>query len=261
MTQTMIVPNKVFAVKRAALLMRLDLCTNYKTIITFAAALASVLFLYFLASPGREAGGNFHPQLYAVLLFVGGFYITSLAFKDLHDDARSYAYLTLPCSNFEKFFNKLLVTSLGYVVALSAGYFLLSLVTNGIGWLLFNEHQTLFNPLATDALTYVRSYLVWQSLFLLGSAYFRKHVMSKIILTICCFTLILLGFISCSSSLFFSPSDMVALPYLHLVNGDTHWVGFVGVLPHFVKVIFWICLAPFCWVVTYLRLTEMELGA
>lgn len=247
--------NSTFSRNRTALLMQLDLCSNYKSLITFAASTIAVLFLFFLAAPASNSNAaasysNFHPHVYAALLFIGGFYISSLAFKELHDNARSYIYLMLPCSNFEKFLNKLLLTSLGYVVALSCCYFMLSLIISGISLLLFNEHQPLFNPFHTDILLSIRAYLIWQSIFLLGSVYFRKHVMSKIIFTISCFAIILLGFASCTSSLVLNTDTFLFFSY-------SHWFD---AFPHLIKAIFFFLLAPFCWFVAYLRLTEMELG-
>lgn len=241
-----------FNIQRFALLVKLDLATNYKTILTFTAATASLLFFYFLISPANNLTGNFHADLYSILLFVGGFWVSSLAFKELHDPEKNYIFLTLACSNLEKFLCKLLLTSLGYVLALSIGYFILSLIINVFNLLLLKQFQPLFNPLHQSILVHIYYYIILQSVFLLGSIYFKKHVMSKILLTISCFLIILFMFTTICARFFLELDTFSISPF---VNYE-HW--FV-LIPNFAKAIFWFYLAPLCWLVTYLRLTETEL--
>ena len=243
MTNT--VTNNVFSCRRLCLFMRLELVTNYKIILSFAAATASVLFLYCLAFPTRDVHENFHAAIFAFLLFVGGFWVSSLAFKDVHDEKKNYAFLTLPLSTFEKFLGKLLLTSFGYVAALAASYFILSAFVWVINLLLFKYTQPMFNLFTHEVLSYVRWYLVWQSVFLLGSIYFAKHALSKIILTssLVIIVLIIVAFIF--SALFVGPQAMFTF-------------GWDDPVVRIVKAVFWLFVAPFCWLVTYLRLTEAE---
>lgn len=238
--------NNIFSLKRLATLIKLDFATNYKTILTTTVAIASILFLYFLASPEHNLDNNFHAGPYAILLFAGGFWATSLAFKDMHDVGKNYILLTLPCSNLEKFLDKLLLTSVGYAVAVTAGFFLLSLIMNAITITLFHYRQPIFNPLQPNILLYVREYIAIQSLFLLGSIYFKNHAMSKIVLSIFCIIIIVAVFTSLISYLFLRPYDFI----------NFHWfVSFSDIA----KASFWLILAPFCWLITYLRLAETEI--
>lgn len=238
--------NNVFSFKRLFLFMRLELATNYKIILSFTAATASVLFLYCLAFPIRTASEGFHSVIYSLLLFFGGFWVSSLSFKDVHDEKKNYAFLTLPLSNFEKFLGKLLLTSVVYVIALSVGYFVLSVLVFGINMLLFKYPQPIFNIFDHEILSYVKWYLVWQSVFLFGSIYFAKNALSKIILTI---SLVIIAFIIIAfifSVLFVGPQAAFAMSW------DDPIIRIV-------KMVFWLFLAPVCWLVTYLRLTEAEL--
>jgi len=232
--------------------MRLDLQTSYRTILVFATSTASALLIYFLLAPLSTTATNFHPSLYLALLFIGGFWTTSLAFKELHDQERNYIFLTLPGSNLEKFVNKLLLTSVGYVVMISVGYFLLSLVISTISKLLFNHVQPLFSLCHHDVLLYVKIYVVWQAVFLLGSVYFKKHVLSKVILSISCLVIVLIATIFVMTHLFFDPMAFVDRPFFS-------YMRWYGLFPDLMNIIFWWLLAPFCWAITYLRLTETEL--
>lgn len=238
--------NNVFSLRRLLLFMRLELVTNYKIISVFTATCASVLFLYCLAFPVRTVTENFHPVVCALLLFVGGFWISSLSFKDVHDEKKNHGFFTLPVSNLEKFLGKLLLTSIGYVIALSLCYVVLSVVVLGINLLLFKYPQPVFNPFDVGVIDYLRWYLVWQSMFLLGSIYFAKSALSKIVLTISLVLIVLVIFAFVFSALFVGSQATFTLTWNDPVI-------------RIIKVVFGVLIAPFCWLVTYLRLTEAEL--
>jgi len=238
--------NDVFNLNRLLLFIRLDLAVNYKMILVFMAATASVLFLYCIALPVHSSAENFHVVMYSLVLFNGGFWVSSLAFKDVHDDKRNYLFLTLPVSNFEKFFGKLLLTSVGYVVVLSLFYFVLSVIVAGINALLFKYPQPFFNVLDPIVLSYIKWYLVWQSVFVLGSIYFAKHAMSKITLTASLVVIVFIIVAFLFSVLFVGPQAFFTF-------------GWNDPLLRIIKTVFLIFVAPFCWLLTYLRLTETEL--
>lgn len=252
-----ITKHKICNLHRIALLMRLDLRTNYRIIAAFTTSLFSILFLYCLAVPSNTGDApfvaNFHPQLYKALLYIGGFYVSSLAFKELHDDTRNYILLTLPCSTFEKFVTKLLISSIGYVAALTTAYFILSGIIATFDWLLFNTRESLFNPLHPSTLPAIVSYLIFQSIFLLGSAYFRKYVMGKIVLTLCVLGIALFAFTSCTMQALLDSHSLFYASYGRLFA--------LLPLPHLAKIAFYLILAPICWTITYVRLTEVEVGA
>lgn len=241
-----------FNIQRFALLIKLDLATNYKTILTFTTATTSLLFFYFLISPANNITGNFHTDLYNILLFVGGFWVSSLAFKELHDLKKNYIFLTMPCSSLEKFSCKLLLTSLGYVLALSIGYFILSVIINVFSLLILKQSQPLFNPLHPGILAHIYYYIILHSIFLLGSIYFKKNVMSKILLTISCLLILLFVLITIGARFFLVLNTFSFTPF-------ANYERWFGLIPNFAKAIFWFYLAPLCWLITYLRLTEEEL--
>ncbi len=231
-----------FNLNRFGLLVKNDLLINKQAILTFIAAIAGVLFLFGLISPVGAEISNFHPTAYFLLLFVGGFWTTSLAFKDLHDKQKSYAFLTLPCSNFEKFLSILLLTSIGYVLGISVFYYLLSLIVVAINSLLFGYPQYIFNPFQHDILLNIRSFLIFQAVFFLGAIYFKSRVMTKTILYLSCLAIIFTLFTFLIIMMLLGP---FGISLLHL---------FTSIFSS----IFWLILAPCCWVIAYIRLCEAE---
>lgn len=230
-----------FDLERFGLLIKHDFVINKNIIFTTAVTLAIVLFLYALIFGNYS--DNFHPAAYVLLLFIGGFWVSSLAFKDLHDKQKSYIFLTLPCSNFEKFFSKLLLTSAGYILATLLGFYLLSLLAAAVGLLLLKHGQPLFNPFHDDILLYIRDYIILQSVFLLGSIYFNGHAMTKTILSLACLALAFVLFTFLIVVLFLGPFGLLSL-----------WHVFIGIFSS----VFWLLLAPCCWFIAYIRLREVE---
>jgi hypothetical protein len=229
-----------FNLKRFGLLIKNDLLVNKQIIFTSVATVAIVLFLYALIFANGVA--NFHPIAYLLLLFIGGFWTSSLAFKDLHDKQRNYIFLTLPCSNLEKFLSKLLLTSVGYVLCTLLGFYLLSLLVLAIDALLFHHGQAVFNPFRDNILFYLRDYIILQSVFFLGSVYFKSHAMTKTILALASLALIFILFTFLIVILFLGP---YGLSLLHM---------FTTIF----KSIFWLLLAPCCWFIAYIRLREAQ---
>ena len=129
-----------------------------------------------------------------------------------------------------------------------------------------------FNPFSPANLKSAAIYLVLQSLFLLGSVWFRKVVFLKIILAenivvIGCAILAALIFRIAFSG-FFSGSHLKP----EVIQMFSQGFGNVVVNGHaaeafnrgsqafltILRVLFWGAFAPFCWVAAYFRLRETE---
>ncbi len=231
----------ILNMKRLWLLMRNDMLINRQTIGVFAAALAAIILLFGIAFPAGASSHNFHPTLYLWILFIGGFYVTSMAFRDWHEYPKNYAFLTLPASNFEKFLSKLLLTSVGYVLITLVFYFILSLLVVGISSLLFPHSQYIFNPLHDDVLWFCGVYIILQAIFFLGSVYFKKHALIKtiLVLSLCAIVFSLFSLILTRMFWGYNP------------------IGLANAFWHIIKMIFWI-IAPCCWIVAYIRLREIK---
>lgn len=182
---------------------------------------------------------------YQFVLYVGGFSLTSVAFKELHNSELAYQYLTLPCSNFERFLSKLLLTSLVYALALLALYTGFVVLHYTLSMISLNHYDFLdaFIGLSWQS---IAKYIVLDAVVLLGAAFFKRHVIIKTLLSV--FSILTVFSIATGSL------SLQLYPF---------WVP--GVLQHadglsqLVFYSFWIALAPFCWLVTYQRIRECEI--
>lgn len=184
---------------------------------------------------------------YFFVLFVGGFILTSHAFKDLHQTELAYSYLTLPCSNFERFLSKWLLTSVGYALGLLALFYIFVIARMGLNFAIFHNDFTLPDLFNTTFLHSLSNYIVLHSIVFLGAVVFRRYCLLKTALSVGCIFLVF-GYITTLVGLkfyaFWEPVMMQNLTYL----------------VHVAYFSFWAVLAPFCWIVTYLRINEAEIN-
>jgi hypothetical protein len=253
--------------RRLGLLLKRDFLIGYRGIlITMAASAGFIILVSVLANLGR--GSQFqHMQLFMPLMFIGGFVFASLAFRELHQGEQSYFYLNLPASPLEKLISKLLVTSVGYALGALIFYSLVSLLSEGINHLVFGYGHPLFNPVSREVLLSVAVYLVTQSIFLLGSVYFRRLAFLKTVVAWNVFaigTAILAGLITWlifrgvyfeyltpeARGAFDSLADAGRFEALLEDTGQGFWLA--------LRILFWAVLAPVCWIITYFRLREKE---
>ncbi|MBA7631926.1 hypothetical protein ES703_39463 [subsurface metagenome] len=258
----------IFSLRRFVLLLKRDFSSGYRSVLIAMAAVAGFAILVSVLSMLRRSNGEFHLSLYTNLLFIGGFIVTSLAFKELHQNERSYFYLTLPGSRLEKFASKLLVTSLGYAVGTLFFYTAVAALSEGINKLIFGYGHPFFNPFRLEVLLRVAVYLVTQSIFLVGSTYYRKMAFLKTslvtILLIIGFGIV--GFLTLYLMFRGHFHDVYLDPRIRAVLDELNRSGRLEVDLRAVaegfllalKILFWAVMAPVCWVIGYLRLSETE---
>ena len=155
-----------FNPRRFLLLLRRDFSNGYRSVLIAMAAVSGFIILFSAISVMLGGSGEFHTVRFAGLLFIGGYIVSSLAFRELHQPDRSYFYCTMPGSLLEKFFSKLLVTSLGYALGTLIFYTILAVASEGINRLIFCHSHYFFNPLDVNIFLMMGIYLVTQSVFL-----------------------------------------------------------------------------------------------
>jgi hypothetical protein len=253
------------SVRRLGLLLRRDFSAGYKSVfIAMAAVGGFVLLVSVLSAFGR--GRDPIPQLYFPLLFIGGFVVTSLIFKELHLNGQSVFYLTLPGSSLEKFLSKLLVSSLGYAFGSLFFYTAVSSAAEGINRVIFGYGHAFFNPFQRDVLLAVAVYVVTQAVFLVGSVYFRKLAFIKTNLYLWLFGIVLTFLVAVVGWIIFRDyavgSRIELEPYMDALGRSGEMKAVLRPMAEkflqVAKVLFWGAAAPVCWIISYLRLRETE---
>ena len=118
------------------------------------------------------------------VLFTLGWFLTGVAFKELHSSQESYGWLTLPGSLLEKYVSRLILTSLGFVILAAISYELYAAALIGFTRLFFSHIAIPFDPFDRGLLDCIAYYLVLHSLFVLGAVIFKQLAHLKTILVI-----------------------------------------------------------------------------
>jgi hypothetical protein len=262
----------VFSAHRLFLLLRRDLAHGYRAVLIAMAAVGGfLLVLSFLSMLGRS-GQDFYTPFYIGLLFLGGFLFSSGAFKEMHQQGSGPFYLTLPGTTLEKLVSKLLVTSAGYAAAVLIFMTGASALSELVNRAVFAAGHAWFNPFSAANLMSAAWYLVLQSLFLLGSVWFRKVVFLKILLAenivavglaIVAAVIIRLTFWGFFTGGHLRPEVIQIFSKGFgnvVVNGHSAEALTHGTQVFFTigRVLFWAAFAPVCWVAAYFRLRETE---
>ena len=244
--------NNELSMKRLYLLMRCDMLLQKRTVLLMAGVILGVLFLYAILTPEVTSAMFARPHLFLTLLFLVGFWVSSKTFRVLHLPRLARGYLLLPASQMEKFISRLFLTSFGLALFGVVIYFIFSLLVYGLVWVFYQVSVPIFAITSEALWRGIAIYCILQSVVLLSSIYFKNHCLLKLVLTLAILKLCLFVFTLCMSLIFFVqvPTvvsyEILALPTTGpLVKIMFSWL-------------FWFGLAPFCWLVSYVRLKESE---
>lgn len=201
-------------------------------------------------------GGNTsedHANGYEFILLTSGFILTSLSMSDLSHSLRRYSYLTLPVSNLERFLSIWVLTSFGWIVAFTLTYVVFLTSSHALIHLLFQK--TVFQPFylfSGEVWNTLKTYMVFQGVFLVGAAHFKGYVIPKTLLALLGFAFVcgIVGYFILAD-LFPFDMEFQTEPFDYAqLTAYKAWMYFLQVLS--------IVLAPLCWVITYFSIKEQE---
>ncbi|QEN09409.1 hypothetical protein EXM22_16010 [Oceanispirochaeta crateris] len=253
-----------FNTRRLLLLFKRDIIQSYKALLVTSGALfATILFLLFV-STSNGASREIPEGLFLSLLWIGGFIFTSICFRETHSSSQIHNWLMTPASPLEKFIEKLLLTTVFYVLALIIGFFLATCLNSLIYLIIFKQAVPLFNPAQSWVWLNISHYLVIQSIFFLGAIWFRKYNFIKTVLTINILQILLALTVGGIASLtywgpireflngnpdFFEQSSLIMNLNFHHLN---------PLLKNSLKLIYFVVVAPFFWFISWIRMREIE---
>ena len=183
--------NDTFSPHRLRLLLRGDFIADWRSLLTISGALAGVIAVAAMIAPADHPfdadlhdGPSFHRALFTGALFVWGILASSRAFRPLHDKTRSEAWLLLPATALEKMLARLLVVTVGLVAWLLVFCTAVSVVVESFNLLMVGKRHAFFDPFDPIVWERVSLYIVLQSLYFLGGAWFRRAHFIKTTLAI-----------------------------------------------------------------------------
>lgn len=251
--------NNILDLRRLYYLVRRQILSSSKIwLIGFGAVAGSLLLITLLSALPQPAETRDLSGLYYVVLFLGGYVFTSQVFSELHTPQRSIQFLSLPVSTTERLLSAWLITAVIFPLAAVLGMALVVLLANLISLLAFGvgPFEQVFHEASW---TVVKVYVVTQSVFLLGAAYFRKNNFLKTVLALFVISMAFQLVIVASAGLILSPlSDGAGfqMQAQHLTPNLEALV--LQYIPNAAKILFWYLWTPFFLVTTWFSLKERE---
>ena len=251
--------NEIFSPRRLELLIRNDAIAGYRSLFTTSATLAGIILIIAMLSRGSASGNeNFYLAWFIGMLITWGPIASSRAFKELHDKIENESYLLLPASALEKTIARLLsvtVIFIGYLLVLTS---LTSVVVEAVNSLLFGQRNQWFNPFDSMRWSLFGHFVVVQSLYFLGAAWFRKNHLIKTTLTI---TIACIGLIMMALLIFW----FVLVPTfddleLRIDNLYSLYRGVIDAAEIGVTALYFVGLPAMCWVAAWLRVRETQVS-
>ncbi|HDQ14811.1 MAG TPA: hypothetical protein ENN41_08355 [Sediminispirochaeta sp.] len=258
-----------FSMYRIYLLLRRDLGRQFRTLLLVVGAAAAILItidvLSFSISPQQGEAGHYE-GLFASILIIGGFIFSSTAFSELNWGTSARTYLLLPASPLEKTVERILLSGIGWALLSLVWFSLYSYLSVTLTELLSGRHHPLFRPMGAQVWQAFAHYLVLHSFFLFGSIFFRKNPLFKTLLSLFAVALlyVLLSFVAVR--IIFAPYVSGTFAFqdwkklgLIIENLQFRFYERIDLLRTVRDIFYWGALAPIMWILSYLRLREVEI--
>lgn len=249
---SIIQPNRFWA------LLKRDALQQWRGLLIGTGAVAGVLFVYaILSSLGSDSDlSDMHENAFPFFLFLGGFLFTASIFNEMDGITGRQFYLQLPASQAEKFFSKLLLSSIGFLAFAVVVYTLFAALNNFVVKWVNHYDINAFLPISKTNLNYYSSYLVTQAVFLLGAVWFRKYVFGKTLLSLFAVSILFsIVFTLVVRFMFGGEFNKWEGDFSLAVSMENFLNGFYIDL---LKYLYWLVLAPVLWIVAYFKLKETE---
>lgn len=249
-----------FDVFRLANLVRLDLVDRYRALLIASGAIGGILLLQaLLFRPGDEGSGGIYALLLAAMLFIGGPLVASRAFRELHDKTRNDAYLLLPASALEKMLARLLLVTVLFAFYAFVFVTLLSWILVAVQAARFGRTAGVFSPAPFLDARLLGVFLLNQSVFALGAAWFRRQHFLKTNLALAVVLIGLTIFMNVVFRVFFPNLDFVGAGFDPMA-WYRHYESAIFSALEVLEIILYLGVPVLCWAVVWMRIRETQVS-
>ncbi len=251
--------NEVFSPRRLGLLIRNDVIAGYRALFTISATLAGIVLIIAILTRGSASSNEyFYLSCFTAMLLIWGPIASSRSFKELHDKTRNEAYLLLPASVLEKTIARLLPVTVFFLVYLLVFTSLTSVLVESLNTLFFGQQNQWFRPFDPIIGYLIGHYVIIQSVYFLGAAWFRKthFIKTTLAITIACIGLALLALAIIRLVLVPSFDDLE----MGIENLYSLYHGFIDAVQVGLSAFYFIGLPVTCWIVAWLRVRETQVN-
>lgn len=247
--------NTTFSFNRLGLLLKRFFVENSQKELTFW-AISLVIFMLIQ-----------NPAGVGMFIMISGFVFASRMFNSFGYTPGGMHYLLIPATHLEKLVTGIILSTFYFLVCILACYFVGGTIGTHLGNLIFSTDNSVHFQLFENEYFQNHSYknmteiadmfigfTIVQSIFLLGSVYFKKNIIGKTMLAIIAFGVVMGLLELLLLKLNFDTTSLKNQNInISLLNTESMFPG-ANILGEIIKY----ATAPFFWVVSYFRLTEKE---
>jgi len=206
-------------------------------------------------------GGGAWEQMnnfYTAGFIISGIFITGMAFTNFRSKEKTMTYLMLPASSLEKLISELLMTTVIFAIAYTVIFYIFNFIVYLLGSM-YNIPTEIISLTDINILNGFMYYVIFQSIFLAGSATFKK-----VPLFYTSFSLFVAGIAILIFTVIITTSLKGEFENLTVNNFSINSNTFpeMDIENHYLvqipKYMFYYLTAPLFWLVTYFKLKEKE---
>jgi hypothetical protein len=121
--------------------------------------------------------------LFPIVLLGAGLVFASLSFSDMHHPLQRFHYLTLPCSNLERFVSRYLLSAPLFYLYAVAAYFVFDFILRLLIRKFAEIAPPVFDPLNPMILDFTLAFFLTHALVFTGAIHFRSYTLVKTVLS------------------------------------------------------------------------------
>jgi len=272
--------NNAFSFQRLSLLIRKQWAENSRFYGLATLALLGVMAMVFILFWLMMDYPSYHEDQTVIIYFVGLFLVGSIfsstAFNALGEKEKGQYWMSVPATHAEKLVTAILFSMVLFFVVYTAVFFLVKMLAvqyikmqmasdPGISFSRFFNKDKISDEHTKAVLGYLLlGFLAVQSIFLLGSIYFKKYAFIKTVIIVIAFFAL---YIFAVAKLFkgFLPENYnwegYRVVFNNIPNDNTiyHQYSFGETFKEILLAIVKWIWAPLCWVIAWFRLREKEI--
>ena len=251
--------SEIFSTRRLGLLIRNDAISGYRSLLTVSATLAGIVLIRVMLTGGSASDNEyFYLIWFTAMILLWGPIASSRSFLELHDKTKNEAYLLLPATALEKTIARLLAATIFFYIYLLIFTSVTSVVIESLSSLFFGRSNQSFRPFDPLLGNLLGHYLVIQSVYFLGAAWFRKthFIKTTLAVTLVCIGLVLLTLAILRYVLVPSFDDLgFSMDNLYSLYHGVFEAAETGVITFY-----FVGLPVMCWTVAWLRIRETQVS-
>ncbi len=226
------------------------------------------LFAFMLVITGEPhfVREEMHMTFFPFILFLLGFILTSMSFRELNETGERMFYLNLPASHLEKFISKVVISFFIVPIILYCSYFFFALIFNIV--LSWNTDEAIVSfsvfksptPYVPKPIQLLPIFLATNTVAFLGAIMFRTLEFFKTLVGLMVlyfsiffiFSLAMFLFVPDFFNSFFMGTELKQHP------SDSFWEFFNGGFKNLAFIVLFLILPLLLLVASYFKLTEKE---